>query len=220
PEPYYEWEGQIVVDLPGARALFTTVAWGDMRQTAQAISRRLELDLALPTQVHGTAVAVAGGASAGEPADAVVTRERGRAAAVLTADCVPILISGGDAVAAVHAGWKGLRAGVIDNSVRVLRDQMANHEAALTAVIGPAAGACCYEVGEELHDAFARRGQDFRQGANLDLHAIARAQLAHAGVGTIIDGGICTICSDPNLLFSHRRDHGTSGRQGAIVWLT
>ena len=92
-------------------------------------------------------------------------------------------------------------------------------EGELSAAIGPGAGPCCYEVGEEVHAAFADIGEA-HHGRHLDLKAIARHQLRAAGVANVADIGLCTICSDPGLLFSHRRDQGVTGRQAGVAWLT
>jgi copper oxidase (laccase) domain-containing protein len=89
----------------------------------------------------------------------------------------------------------------------------------LEAAIGPGAGGCCYEVGEEVHRAFAGYGDDVRRGRNLDLKAVAREELLRAGVPAVHDVGLCTICSDETLFFSHRRDHGITGRQAGLAWL-
>jgi copper oxidase (laccase) domain-containing protein len=89
----------------------------------------------------------------------------------------------------------------------------------LSAAIGPGAGACCYEVGEEVHAAFSGHGAAVRHGNNLDLKAIAARELERAGVQVVHDLGLCTICSDPSLFFSHRRDRGVTGRQAGLVWL-
>jgi YfiH family protein len=218
--PFGERDGQIAVDLPGARAFFTTRAWGDVRQTQARIADRLRLQIVLPKQVHGEGVLVITDAVAPEragEADAVITSTRGVGAAVLTADCLPIVIATPSAVAAVHAGWRGLAAGVIDRAVAALRRQGGG---VLNAAIGPGAGACCYEVGDDLHRRFNARGQDFRVGRNLDLKAIARVQLMEAGVARIHDAGICTICNGSELTFSHRREGARAGRQAAIAWLS
>jgi copper oxidase (laccase) domain-containing protein len=115
----------------------------------------------------------------------------------------------------IHAGWRGLASGVLVNGVAALRALGAH--GSLEAAIGPGAGPCCYEVGEEVHAAF---GPDVvRRGRNLDLKAIARAQLETAGVSAVRDVELCTICSDPSLFFSHRRDQGVTGRQAGIAWL-
>ncbi len=159
-------------------------------------------------------------------ADGQATRLGGIAPMVLTADCLPIALAGrggdggddGGAVAMLHAGWRGLAGGIVAEGVRAIRELGADGQ--LAAAIGPGAGPCCYEVGEEVHEVFAGHGERARRGRNLDLKAIARAQLERAGVQTVHDVELCTICSDEALFFSHRRDHGVTGRQGGLVWLS
>jgi polyphenol oxidase len=214
PAPFYSLDGQIAIELPGARALFTTRAWGDVREARDAIAERLGLRLAGARQVHGSTVVDAGSVTAETEADALFSTERQLAPVVLTADCLPIAIAGHGTVASIHAGWRGLESGVIANAVRSLRPH--SDGAPLIAAIGPGAGACCYEVGPELHARFT----GFNVGRNLDLKAIARAQLEQAGVDEVHDSALCTICSDPDLLFSYRRDGAATGRQAAISWLT
>ncbi len=136
---------------------------------------------------------------------------------MITADCLPIVIAAPGAVAAVHAGWRGLDAGVIGNAVTKLRELSGG---VLNAAIGPGAGACCYEVGDELHRRFKAHSQDFHHGRNLDLKAIARVQLMEAGVAHIHDTEVCTICGDPQLTFSYRRDGAETGRQALVAWLS
>jgi polyphenol oxidase len=134
---------------------------------------------------------------------------------VFAADCLPVLITGERAVAAVHAGWRGLAQGVIAEGVRAVREL--GGDGPLHGLVGPGARGCCYEAGEEVHAQFA--GYDARVGErNLDLAAIARAQLAQAGA-EVHDVGLCTIC-EPGLFFSHRRDNGVTGRQAGLVWRT
>ena len=137
---------------------------------------------------------------------------------VLTADCLPIAIAGPGVVAMVHAGWRGLADGIVAEGVRAVRELGA--DGPLEAAIGPGAGGCCYEVGEEVREAFAEHGEGVRHGRNIDLKAIAREQLDQAGVAAVHDVGLCTICSDPSLFFSHRRDHGITGRQAGLAWLS
>ncbi len=137
---------------------------------------------------------------------------------VLTADCLPIAIAGAGAVAMLHAGWRGLAAGVVAEGVSAVRELGASGP--LSAAIGPGAGPCCYEVSEDVHAGFADYGADARRGARLDLKAVARMQLVAAGVASVHDAELCTICSDPSLFFSHRRDSGITGRQAGIAWLT
>jgi YfiH family protein len=151
--------------------------------------------------------------------DGQATRLTGIAPAALGADCLPIAIAGGGAVAVVHAGWRGLGDGVIAAGVRAVRGLMADDDRAeLGAAIGPGAGPCCYEVGREVHARFADYALA-RRGDNLDLKAIAAVQLEAAGVAAVHDLGMCTICA-PTLFFSHRRDAGVTGRQAGLAWLT
>ncbi len=164
--------------------------------------------LAQARQVHGTAVVPAPPPGAFPEADAVHTAERGVGCLVLTADCLPVALAapGGEAVAMVHAGWKGLAGGVLEAGVRALGGAVA------AAFIGPGAGACCYEVGPEVHARFGTTGR------TLDLKGIAAARLRAAGVDAIHDAGLCTMCDPERRFFSHRRDRGRTGRQAGIAW--
>jgi hypothetical protein len=128
------------------------------------------------------------------------------------------VVAADDAVAVLHAGWRGLAGGVIDEGIRAIREL--GGSGPLAAAVGPGAGPCCYEVGEEVHEVFASRFPGARHGANLDLKAIARSTLERAGVDHVHDVGLCTICSDPELFFSHRRDRGVTGRQAGAAWLS
>ncbi len=219
--PFREQDGQIAVDLPGARAVFTTRSWGDVRESQEQIGERLGVKLVRPRQVHGNgAIATSDRASAAvleTEADAIITTTHGIAPTVITADCLPIVIAAPGAVAAVHAGWRGLDAGVIENAVTKLRELRGG---VLNAAIGPGAGACCYEVGDDLHRRFKTHSQDFHHGRNLDLKAIARVRLMEAGVARIHDTEVCTICGDPQLTFSYRRDGAETGRQALVAWLS
>jgi len=189
-------------------------------------------------QVHGALVRTV--SDAGDPfiaplpeagielpeADGQATRLRGVAPMVLTADCLPIALAAagrdgaenGAAVVMLHAGWRGLAGGIIPEGVRAIRDLGA--EGRIEAAIGPGAGGCCYEVGDEVREAFAEYGDSVRRGRNLDLKAIARSQLERAEVQAVHDAELCTICSSEDLFFSHRRDHGVTGRQAGLVWLS
>jgi|SRR5579875_2597402 len=218
--PFHEQDGQIAVDLPCARAIFTTRSWGDVRETHEQIGERLNLKLVAAHQAHGSNVMTADSASntAEAEADAIVTATHGIGPMVVTADCLPIVIAAPRAVGAVHAGWRGLDSGVIGKAVAAVRELAGG--GVMHAAIGPGAGACCYEVGDDLHRRFNAHCQDFRSGRNLDLKAIARVQLMEAGVARIHDTGICTICGDPDLTFSYRREGGETGRQAAVAWLS
>ncbi|MBV9194422.1 MAG: polyphenol oxidase family protein [Solirubrobacterales bacterium] len=242
PAPFYSWQAHLAIDLPDARALFTTRRGGcstgpyallnlgrltddepaAVERNRAALRAMVGAPLAEIRQVHGSEVIrltePPNGAGAPPEADGQATALAGVAALVLVADCLPIAVAGQGVVAMLHAGWRGLAAGVVDEGVRSVRELGA--DGPLTAAIGPGAGPCCYEVGDEVHASFAaRHGASARRGGNLDLKAIARAELARAGVGTVHDAGICTICSDPSLLFSHRRDRGITGRQAGVAWL-
>ena len=156
-------------------------------------------------------------------ADAAITRQPGRVAAVMVADCLPLLVCnrGGSEVAAIHAGWRGLRAGVIASAL----DAMQSPPDALQAWIGPAISQAHFEVGDEVYSAFVEAspesGRCFvanRRGHWLcDLRAIARQQLAGYGVATIECDSHCTY-RDRDLFFSYRRD-GLTGRQAAMIWI-
>jgi copper oxidase (laccase) domain-containing protein len=108
--------------------------------------------------------------------------------------------------------------GIVAEGVRALREL--GVDGRLEAAIGPGAGGCCYEVGDEVRARFGGYGEHVRPGRNLDLKAIAREDLLGAGVAVVHDVDLCTICSDPSLFFSHRRDHGVTGRQAGLAWLS
>jgi YfiH family protein len=198
-----------------------------VRRNREWLQRRAAGRLAMIRQVHSARVVrrtvpqeASGPVPAGdlEEADGQATRLAGIAPVVLTADCLPIVIAGGGAVAVLHAGWRGLAAGVIPEGARAVRAWAQGEP--LEAAIGPGAGGCCYEVGNEVRRHFADYDREVHRGGNLDLKAIARAQLAAAGVSEIHDARLCTICSPPELFFSHRRDRGITGRQAGVAWLT
>jgi polyphenol oxidase len=231
----------LAVDFPGARAVFTTRRGGsstgpyaslnmgattdtrsaDVLANRRAVQDSLGVTLAWGHQVHGTHVAVAENtrpsSDAPDQADGQATATRGVAATVMVADCLPVALAGEGAVAMIHAGWRGLAAGIVGEGVGRLREL--GVRGPLSAAIGPGAGVCCYEVGEEVQAAFSKHGAAVRCGRNLDLKAIAARELDLAGVHLIHDVGLCTICSDPSLFFSHRRDHGVTGRQAGLAWL-
>jgi YfiH family protein len=188
-------------------------------------------------QVHGIAVAdvdllLAGGKKmahpdAGQPgnamtADASRTSRINTVLAILTADCLPVLFCNaqGTEIAAAHAGWRGLSAGVLEATVGKMRSPPEN----LLAWLGPAAGPQAYEIGEEVRAAFAAHDAQAesafvptRQGHwRMDLYALARQRLAEAGVTRVYGGGFCTI-SDPQRFYSHRRDRRT-GRMASLIW--
>jgi YfiH family protein len=150
-------------------------------------------------------------------ADGLATALDDVATMVLTADCLPIALAAPGAVAMVHAGWRGLAGGVIEEGVRAVREMSgAGQHAPVTAAIGPGAGACCYEVGDEVREAL---GADPCGGpATIDLERFACERLYDCDVDAVHDVGLCTMCTDPRLFFSHRRDGPQTGRQGGIAW--
>ena len=135
------------------------------------------------------------------------------AAMVLTADCIPVVLGTEGAVAALHAGWRGLAGGVLEEGTRALRELGSQGE--IVAVVGPCAGACCYEVGEEVHAVF---GGVHRDGRHIDLRAIAHERLLAAGITEVRDVQACTICDER--YFSYRREGSRAGRQGGLAWLS
>ncbi|QWT20284.1 peptidoglycan editing factor PgeF [Bacillus sp. NP157] len=172
-------------------------------------------------QVHGTDVAEGPVAGGDEPvADAAVARGPGQVLAILTADCLPVLFASADgqAIGAAHAGWRGLAAGVLENTVQAMAAD------GVQAWLGPAIGGGSYEVGEEVREAFV--GHDpsaasafvaTRPGHWLcDLYALARLRLAAVGVTHVTGGGFDTLTDDR--LYSYRRDGAQSGRFATLVW--
>lgn len=161
-------------------------------------------------QVHGNGVAECDPAIADVgDADALVARDRGLVAGVLTADCVPVLLWGPEGVAAVHAGWRGVVAGAVDAA-------MGRLGAVHAAWVGPSIHACCYEVGPEVTSAFESQGLPITDPWHVDPARAVIAQLRRAGVERVAASGLCTSC-DPRF-FSHRRDKVT-GRQGGFIAL-
>ena len=222
-----------VVGLPGnGRVLFTTRAEGNLSTGTgdghdQGMQRRAALcgRLGLPwicssRQVHGTAMHVleqltgAGGEALAIDADGHATAVRRAGVMVLAADCLPVALGCDGAVAIVHAGWRGLAAGVLEQGVRTLR-RLAGGAAPIAAVVGPAAGVCCYEAGPEVHDAL---GGAHARGHHIDLRANAHERLLAVGVADVRDVAACTVC-DPRF-FSHRREGIRAGRQAGIAWLS
>ena len=177
-------------------------------------------------QVHGAAVLVADGpGTAPIDADAVVTGARGIAVGVVTADCVPVLLVDRRrrAAAAVHAGWRGASAGVLEAAIDRLRERFDVALANLEALIGPAVGPCCYVVGPEVEAAFRARTADTTAAAwdrrcgklHLDLRAAVRSLLAAAGVPGAEIVGPCTACD--RRFCSYRRDGAGCGRQLSFI---
>ncbi|HLB21288.1 MAG TPA: polyphenol oxidase family protein [Solirubrobacteraceae bacterium] len=219
-------------ELPGgARALFSSRAHANLsiqtgdghehgRRARDCLCESLgQRWLCASRQVHGATVqrVLAVDGRGGEPvaidADGHATSVRGIGAMVLTADCLPVALASDGAVAMLHAGWRGLAAGVLEEGVRALRH--VGGDGAIVAVVGPGAGACCYEVGPEVHATF---GASVPGVQSIDLRAIARDRLLGAGVAQVLDARACTICDAR--FFSHRREGSRAGRQAGVAWLS
>jgi len=169
---------------------------------------------AWPLQVHGSGVVRANGR--GKEADAIWTEERQRPLLVVTADCLPIALArldGKPAVALVHVGWRGLVEGVVAAARAALGGRL------VTAVIGPGIGLCCYEVREDVAAPLrAAFGLGLTRGSNLDLRRAAERALVAVGAVRVDHVDLCTAC-DAERFFSHRRDRGLTGRQGAVAYI-
>lgn len=243
-----EWRGAdgvpwLEANLPGGRAAFTTRSGGvseapfeslnlgiltedapdSVVENRRRLAAALGLDpgrIAIGRQVHGaelaTHAAPPGGVPFADPGgelaeiDGHVISEPGLAALVFAADCLPVALAGPRGVAMLHCGWRGLAAGIVARGATAV--------GATDAAIGPGIGPCCYEVGEDVLEAFASLGEGVASGRHLDLAEVARRLLREAGVERIETAALCTGC-EAELFFSHRRDAGRTGRQAGLVWL-
>ncbi len=229
-------------ELPGAKAAFTTrtggvsetpfaslnlgVLTGDERESVLENRRRIAAALgraagrvAIARQVHGPAVLehrgpqvpapFAGGPGAPPEADAHVTAASDLALLVFVADCLPIAIAAPERVAMVHGGWRPLAAGIVAQATGGLEGGV--------AAIGPGIGPCCFEVGEEVTEAFASLGTGITAGRMLDLPEVAQRLLERAGIEVRDRSELCTRCN-PELFFSHRGEGPRTGRQAGLVW--
>jgi YfiH family protein len=203
---------------------------GDNPEAVAENRRRLRTAVRLPaepvwlSQQHGTNVLdLDREQDAAARADASCTRRLGRVCAILTADCLPVLLASdsGAGVAAAHAGWRGLAAGVIEATVRAL----ALPPQSLLAWLGPAIGPAHFEIGAEVRDELLRAdpqaGAAFERNARgrymADLATLARCRLERLGIARIYGGDACTYAA-PEDYFSYRRD-GRTGRQASLIWL-
>lgn len=188
-----------------------------------------EAQVVSPNQVHSTVVARVGRVQAGasiEATDGLMTDEPGIALFLRFADCVPILLFDRHlhVVALVHAGWRGTLHGIAPAAVQAMRSHYGSRPGDLWAGIGPAIGACCYEVGADLAGEFRRRfgagvvTQPASGRPHLDLPGANALALAEVGVREVELSGLCTACHVDEF-FSHRREGGRTGRLGALVGL-
>jgi YfiH family protein len=188
----------------------------------ECVRRRIGARPVWLRQVHGARVIDAAGSAHPVEADAAFTRQVGVACAVMTADCLPVLLcdTGGTVVAAVHAGWRGLLAGVLEAAVAAMEVPRCD----LLAWLGPAIGPQVFEVGGEVRAAFVAADPGvagaFRPSGGkwlADIALIARRRLAGQGVVRVFGGGFCTV-GEPERFYSYRRD-GRSGRMASLIWL-
>ena len=202
---------------------------GDDPSAVRENRARLRTALALPAeplwlkQVHGVVVVDAAQGGAEPEADGAFAAQPGAVCAVLTADCLPVLLCNreGTKVAALHAGWRGLVGGVIEAGVKAMG--IPGNE--LLAWLGPAIGPVSFEIGPEVRTAFmehdAQAAQAFRaarEGKYLaDIYLLARQQLQSLGVTAVYGGGFCTV-TERARFFSYRRD-GATGRMASLIWL-
>ncbi len=187
------------------------------------LRRELPAEPAWLTQVHGTHCVDAASATPGVEADASFTRRRGVVCAVLTADCLPVLLCDDSAsvVGIAHAGWRGLASGVIEAMVAA----MGEPGEVLMAWLGPAIGPQAFEVGSEVRDLFvandAQAASAFAPAANgkwlCDIRQLARRRLHALGIRRVAGADSCTL-RDAENFFSYRRD-GATGRMASLVWL-
>jgi YfiH family protein len=181
-------------------------------------------------QVHGDALVEVGETRVKEvgEADGMITRQRGAYLGVLTADCVPILFLAPErkAVAAVHAGWRGSLAGIAAKMVRLFGEKYSVDASHIEAALGPAIGACCYEIQEDVAEpllarwgAVAQSSLEQRNGKRfLDLRRLNRGILQQAGMSAprIFEIGPCTSCAADDF-FSYRRERAETGRQLSFI---
>lgn len=209
---------------PGVEAVFVGRGPGGGREQVLARIPGAPGRLAWAKQVHSSTVLAGAPGECGE-GDALFTREAGLALAVATADCVPVLLAGPEGVAAIHAGWRGLAGGVIPRTVETAGAALGGEPASWTAWVGPAIGACCYEVGYDVAAgvATASTPETVTPGPagrpHLDLPGAARNQLLAAGLRQVFAPPRCTRCDEEHL-WSYRREGKAAGRNLAFIWKT
>jgi polyphenol oxidase len=221
--PYAELDLSLVVGDEAGRVLENRAHLGaaaGFDATALVIGR----------QVHGVHVTTVTSAERGSGAleqrscvpetDGLLTCTPELPLLVSTADCVPVVLAArGEldaAVAVVHAGWRGMVAGIVVDAVVALRA----HGIITAAVVGPSIGPCCFAVGDDVGRAFGERYAGTWHDGRVDLWLAAERQLAAAGVParSVSNPRLCTVCD--RRFFSHRRDAGRTGRQAAVAWVT
>ena len=202
---------------------------GDDPDAVKQNRNQLRVELTLPRepcwlqQVHGTRVIDAGSSAGNLEADGSVAFQPGVVCAVMTADCLPVLLADreGTRVAALHAGWRGLAAGILEQGVEALD---ASPEQ-LLAYLGPAIGPQAFEVGDEVRHAFIEHDPEVVEAFQptgsgkwlADIYRLARQRLQSKGLENIYGGGRCTFREEGEF-FSYRRDK-TCGRMASLIWI-
>lgn len=189
--------------------------------------RLLKTELALPTepfwleQIHSNIVVEASKDLILPKADASFSNNKDVVCVVMTADCLPVLMCSKDGtkIAAIHAGWRGLESGIISNTVAALKTKE------LIVWLGAAIGAECFEVGDDVREAFLKKAADYstafkarEKGWLADIYQLARIELAHLGITAIYGGEFCTM-TDTERFYSYRREKQT-GRMATLIWRT
>ena len=189
--------------------------------------RLLKTELALPTepfwleQIHSNTVIEASKDLILPKADASFSNNKDVVCVVMTADCLPVLMCSKDGtkIAAIHAGWRGLESGIISNTVAALKTKE------LIVWLGAAIGAECFEVGDDVREAFLKKSADYstafkarEKGWLADIYQLARIELAHLGITEIYSGEFCTM-TDKERFYSYRREKQT-GRMATLIWRT
>jgi YfiH family protein len=201
----------------------------DVRQNRALLRALLPAEPAWLSQVHGITVLDADKVSNAPEADACISTRPGTVCVIQTADCLPVLLcdAGGRVIGAAHAGWRGLAAGVLENTVARMRTAGAGQ---ILAWLGPAIGPGRFEVGQDVQSAFVERYGDSvdtwpafspiegQPGKYLaDIYRLASMALNRIGVDRIYGGGLCTV-ADHRRFYSYRRDK-TTGRMASLIWL-
>jgi YfiH family protein len=190
-----------LVNAAGGRGEEATMAWQVHGSDIREVERR-----------PASGVFLRPGAEPFPKGDGLATALAGRPLVLLAADCLPLALvrSDGRRLAVLHAGWRGLLAGIGERGVAAVGGEV-------VAAIGPGAGPCCYGVGDEVAGPLRRRfGEDVVRDGRADLWLAARRALERAGVRRVDVAGECTICN-PDRYFSHRRERGLTGRQGVVA---
>jgi hypothetical protein len=199
---------------------------GDDAELVKQNRRLIKELLVLPSdpvwleQIHSNRAVLAVTTEPLQQADASYTAESGLVCAVMTADCLPLLVcaANGSEVAAIHAGWRGLLAGVVGNTLTAMQNSD------FLVWLGPAIGPDCFEVGAEVRDAFLEKSvafiTAFKQQNNgkwlADIYQLARIDLAMLGIDKVYGGGFCTV-TEYERFYSYRRDKQT-GRMATLIW--